>query len=125
MPADNIARPAAAAQPHPSPLNALSPRPQFDLLEQGALAHRPAASGPLSTQYLLIDSFHVEIIAAYLTMSNAAHRDRLEGRTVPGALALARPGRWGCRMLASLPRRVGATCIIAYQRQGAQEGSER
>ena len=43
----------------------------------------PQRLGPLSTQYLLIDSFHDEIIAAYSTMSNAmAHRDRLEGRTV-------------------------------------------
>jgi hypothetical protein len=43
----------------------------------------PQRLGPLSTQYLLIDSFHDEIIVAYSTLSNAmAHRDRLEGRTV-------------------------------------------
>jgi hypothetical protein len=43
----------------------------------------PQRLGPLSTQYLLIDSFHDEIIVAYSTMSNAMdHRDRLEGRTV-------------------------------------------
>jgi hypothetical protein len=38
--------------------------------------------GPMSVQYLLIDSHHDEIVATYSTMSNAmAHRDRLLGRT--------------------------------------------
>jgi hypothetical protein len=39
--------------------------------------------GPMSVQYLLIDSHHDEIVATYPKMSSAMdHRDRLLGRTV-------------------------------------------
>jgi hypothetical protein len=39
--------------------------------------------GPMSVQYLLIDSHHDEIVAQYPKMSAAMdHRDRLLGRTV-------------------------------------------
>jgi hypothetical protein len=42
----------------------------------------PQRLGPMSVQYLLIDSHHDEIVATYPKMSEAmGHRDRLLGRT--------------------------------------------
>jgi hypothetical protein len=77
MPADNIAPTVAAEPPQPSI--------DRDSIYWSKERWRIIAQrlGPMSIQYLLIDSHHNEIVATYPKMSSAMDlRDRLEGRTL-------------------------------------------
>lgn len=94
MPADNIAPASAAAPSHPLPCKRIPAPRDRDSIYWSKERWRiiPQRLGPLSTQYLLIDSHHDEIVATYPKMSEAmGHRDRLLGRTVELA-ARAVPG---------------------------------
>ncbi len=84
MPADTIA-PAAADLPRALPFKRILAPRDSDSIYWSKERWRIIAQrlGPMSVQYLLIDSHHNEIVATYPKMSEAMdHRDRLEGRTV-------------------------------------------